>query len=684
MSDLEVSRPIPLPPPPPPPREPEAQTAESASQTAETTNLAAGSTANAQAAADFDRKRQESSFEDASIRPDTRALGGDGAAGAQPQIQPQLAGRPLDATKDSQDGTGSMAAGAVGARTGIRVPPELVARQANRAFYNDASNVRETHQALTRATADRNKEIGERKAALSEHAKNRPTPEEFQERKALEKDVGAKTQDLETARRLLGESENFVKQRQSEVDSASAELKAHQPSTGAPAEQTVNPLQEKLDLATKQLGERKKSVESQSQEVEQAKTKLNDNGAQAWSEKRKDLDAAVKGAEAKHSDIIDGEGGKKQAYEEAKAKVEKATGQKISGADVGPVSGVSVDNLTLKPQYALNENKAPQGVGEPLASRIKEVQQSSAYTRVAPEDKGNHVEVYSTDAVLKARADGLASANPVTKFAAHVDSIRGPDGQLASITGHQVWLKGEASKAEGTAQGKPAPRCPDCTTITDGVNNLAGDAGTSLTERKTNWLNRNTAASGSGMRSGAAGALLEGAIETAKTGEVDARDLAAKVGTGAAAGAVGGVIEETSARKFIGNSSSAARTVAGRLGGASLAGGIVNGGLSAYDQLKAYEEGKVTGAEAVGNVVGESAVGVGAGAAGAAIGATVGSVIPVAGTIVGGAVGFGVGVASGWLADKAARGLGVDKMASKAVTSTINGASSAWSSWFGS
>lgn len=117
------------------------------------------------------------------------------------------------------------------------------------------------------------------------------------------------------------------------------------------------------------------------------------------------------------------------------------------------------------------------------------------------------------------------------------------------------------------------------------------------------------------------------------------------------------------------------RTIAGRIGGAGVIGGVVNGAFSAYDQIGAYKRGEVSGSQAIGTVTGEAAVGVGAGLAGAAAGAAIGSIIPGAGTIVGGVIGFGVGVAAGYLADKGLRGLGVDKAIAKGVTATIDAGS---------
>ena len=117
---------------------------------------------------------------------------------------------------------------------------------------------------------------------------------------------------------------------------------------------------------------------------------------------------------------------------------------------------------------------------------------------------------------------------------------------------------------------------------------------------------------------------------------------------------------------------STVRTVAGRIGGAGVVGGVVNGAFSAYDQIGAYKRGEVTGSQAVGTVVGETSVGIGAGLSGAAAGAAIGSIIPGAGTIVGGVIGFGVGLAAGYFADKGLRGLGVDKAIASGVTATID------------
>lgn len=118
---------------------------------------------------------------------------------------------------------------------------------------------------------------------------------------------------------------------------------------------------------------------------------------------------------------------------------------------------------------------------------------------------------------------------------------------------------------------------------------------------------------------------------------------------------------------------STVRSLAGRIGGAGIVGGVVNGAFSAYDQIGAYNRGEVTASQAIGTVTGEAAVGVGAGLAGAAAGAAIGSIIPGAGTIVGGVIGFGVGMVAGYFADKGLRGLGVNTAIAQGVTSLIDG-----------
>lgn len=164
------------------------------------------------------------------------------------------------------------------------------------------------------------------------------------------------------------------------------------------------------------------------------------------------------------------------------------------------------------------------------------------------------------------------------------------------------------------------------------------------------------------------------------------RTLVQNGGTGAF---VGGV--SSAGERFIANgieqsfsrsgtqliTSGVARQAVSRVAGSSIVGGVVNGGFSAYDQIGAYRRGEVRGSQAVGTVIGETAVGVGAGAAGAAAGAAVGVWFGGVGAVPGAIIGFGVGVAAGFVADGGLRKLGVDKAIARGVTATIDAGSRA-------
>jgi F0F1-type ATP synthase membrane subunit b/b' len=210
---------------------------------------------------------------------------------------------------------------------------------------------------------------------------------------------------------------------------------------------------------------------------------------------------------------------------------------------------------------------------------------------------------------------------------------------------------------------------------------------------KVPTISNNPLRLGSEMKTGAIGGAVVSTVtslpqvfDQARSGDLlgAGKTLATNAGTGATVGAissageriVGRGIENSLARSssslFAGAEGGVARQVAGRIGGAGVVGGLVSGGVAAYDQIGAYKRGEVTGSQAVGTVVGEAAVGVGAGMAGAAAGAAIGSIIPGLGTVVGGVVGFGVGVVAGWAADKALRYGGVNKMIAKGVTAAID------------
>jgi hypothetical protein len=84
-----------------------------------------------------------------------------------------------------------------------------------------------------------------------------------------------------------------------------------------------------------------------------------------------------------------------------------------------------------------------------------------------------------------------------------------------------------------------------------------------------------------------------------------------------------------------------ARTLASRVGGATVVGAVVATGISAYENREGLARGD---SRAIGNVTADATVAVGSIAAATAAGAAVGSVVPVAGTAVGAVVGLAVGV----------------------------------------
>lgn len=84
-----------------------------------------------------------------------------------------------------------------------------------------------------------------------------------------------------------------------------------------------------------------------------------------------------------------------------------------------------------------------------------------------------------------------------------------------------------------------------------------------------------------------------------------------------------------------------ARTLASRVGGATVVGAVVATGISAYENREGLARGD---SRAIGNVTADTTVAVGSIAAATAAGAAIGSVVPVAGTAVGAVVGLAVGV----------------------------------------
>jgi hypothetical protein len=84
-----------------------------------------------------------------------------------------------------------------------------------------------------------------------------------------------------------------------------------------------------------------------------------------------------------------------------------------------------------------------------------------------------------------------------------------------------------------------------------------------------------------------------------------------------------------------------ARTLAARVGGATVVGAAIATGISAYENREGLRRGD---SKAIGNVAADATVAAGSIAAATAAGAAIGSVVPVAGTAVGAVVGLAVGV----------------------------------------
>jgi hypothetical protein len=350
-------------------------------------------------------------------------------------------------------------------------------------------------------------------------------------------------------------------------------------------------------------------------------------------------------------------------------------GANVTPGKVGPVGAVVVDNTTGQVFRAVNGEAPP----APLAQVLQE-QLASLAQGAHPSLPGSHAEVLALNQAILARE--ARTGRPVTA------------GELSSFTLDTVWLDGRADHANGMTSGLPAQRCGNCAHITEGVENMGGDA-----PSQTRWAAQDRDAAKGGGVGGAMVGFGFGVIDAVKTGHVHPGKIMASTAVGAGAGMVGAVVQQHAGRAFdrvVGRTvergvsnlagrvtstevangvGTTARVLGGRLAGAGIAGAVVSAGFATVDQIGKYRRGEVTGSQAVGNVAGEAAVGMGAGLAGAAAGAAIGSVIPIAGTAVGAVVGFAVGCVAGYLADKGLRGLGVDKAVAHAVTGAIDAGS---------
>lgn len=190
-----------------------------------------------------------------------------------------------------------------------------------------------------------------------------------------------------------------------------------------------------------------------------------------------------------------------------------------------------------------------------------------------------------------------------------------------------------------------------------------------------------------GAIGGGAVALGTDLYRLANGEDISAGQVALDTGVGTAAGAGSALAFDA----LVASGRSAA-------GAGGIIGGVIEGGMSAYNNISAYNNGEIDGAHAVANTVVDTGVGVGAGMAGAAAGAAIGSIIPGAGTAVGAALGFVGGMAGSYLVhalaehsgatdfakEKLAAGLGwAGEGLSNVGSSIADGASGAWNALTG-
>lgn len=168
---------------------------------------------------------------------------------------------------------------------------------------------------------------------------------------------------------------------------------------------------------------------------------------------------------------------------------------------------------------------------------------------------------------------------------------------------------------------------------------------------------------GSQMATGAAlGATISAGVYTfnqvMEGRPIESDALARESGVGAASGIAGNYIEKFVADRLL-RAPEATLTV-GQLVprqaiGAGVAGGVVGGGVAAYQNFDNFQQGKITGRE-YGSKIGKEVVfgfvsGTASTIAGASIGGTIGSALPVAGT----AVGIVAGAVIGYAVDQTVR-----------------------------
>lgn len=228
-----------------------------------------------------------------------------------------------------------------------------------------------------------------------------------------------------------------------------------------------------------------------------------------------------------------------------------------------------------------------------------------------------------------------------------------PSTQIRPLDRVPYDATGTRGPVEPAASAHPMP--PDATPARPGMLDMpAGEAGR-----------------GASLRYGAAGggvASLGTDLYRLSRGEhVSGGEMAVDAATGTAVG---------------GGSAMAFDALAPRLGGGMLGsvraggavGGVLEGGLSAFNNAEAYRSGRETASQATANTLVDTGVGLGAGASGAAIGAAIGSIVPVAGTAVGAGLGFLGGMAGSYLVHAMADRSGFTDWAKHGLANALSGA----------
>lgn len=212
---------------------------------------------------------------------------------------------------------------------------------------------------------------------------------------------------------------------------------------------------------------------------------------------------------------------------------------------------------------------------------------------------------------------------------------------------------GTPGPVEPAATARPMP--PDTAVARSGLLEMpAGEAGRASSVRY--------GAAGGGIAS-----LGSDLYRLGKGEDVSGGEIAVNAATGTLAG--GGA-----ARSFDALAPRMGGGMAGTVKAGGVVGGLLEGGLSAFNNAEAYRSGRESASQATANTLVDTGLGIGAGASGAALGAAIGSLIPGAGTAVGAGLGFLGGMAGSYLMHKLADNTGFTDWAKHGLGHLLSGA----------